>query len=139
MSKPATPRSTASKAAAKDSRPSATSRIADKGRDVAASLEANPLIALLGGLALGAAAGALIPRSEKEKALLAPLGDKLSGAAQAALDAGREAGAKALKDNDLSVEGLREQVSKLLGQAGEAATTAGAAAFEAAKDTVAKD
>jgi hypothetical protein len=137
MSKPAT-KSSQTNSGKNAPAPSALSVVADKGRDFAASLESNPLAALLGGLALGAAAGALLPRSEKEKALLAPLGERLSNAAQAALEAGREAGAQALKDNELSVDGLRDQVSRLLGHAGEAASAAGAAAFSAARESVTK-
>jgi len=39
------------------------------------SLESNPLGNLVGGLAVGALAGELIPRSAREKQLLAPLGN----------------------------------------------------------------
>lgn len=104
-------------------------------REVISTVEANPLAALLGGLALGAAVGALVPRGDKEKALLAPLGDKLAAAAAAAVAAGREAGSQALGDSGLSVDGLREQVTKLLGQAGQAAGAAGNAAVSAARDS----
>lgn len=105
-------------------------------QDTIALLEANPLAALLGGIALGAAAGALIPRGEKEKALLAPLGDKLAAAATAAIAAGREAGVDALKGSALDKEALREQVSSLFGEATKAASAAGAAAFIAGKETI---
>jgi len=108
-------------------------------RDVIAAAEGNPIALLLGGLALGAAAGTLLPRSAKEKALLAPLGEKIAGAAEAALDAGREAGSKALADNDLSTDALREQVSKLVGQATQAAGAVGTAAVEAARKSVTED
>lgn len=116
----------------------------ESARDKAASavqhtvsvLESNPLAALLGGIALGAAAGALIPRGEKEKALLAPLGDKLAAAAAAAIAAGREAGVDALKGGALDKEALREQVSSLFGEATKAASAAGAAALAAGKEKV---
>ncbi|MDO6414760.1 hypothetical protein Q4F19_10255 [Sphingomonas sp. BIUV-7] len=99
-------------------------------------LESNPLAALLGGIALGAAAGALVPRSDKEKALLAPLGDKLAAAAAAAIAAGREAGAEAIKGTALNKDTLRDQVTSLLGEATKAATAAGTAAFAAGRDKV---
>jgi hypothetical protein len=99
-------------------------------------LESNPIAALLGGIALGAAAGALIPRGEREKALLAPLGDKLAAAATAAIAAGREAGVDALKGGSLDKDALRGQVSTLFGEATKAATAAGAAAFAAGRDKV---
>lgn len=91
-------------------------------------LEGNPLIALLAGLALGAAAGAVLPRGDREKALLAPLGARIGDAAAAAIEAGREAGSKALDEQGLSVDALREQAAKLFGSLTE---VAGAAAGEA--------
>jgi hypothetical protein len=99
-------------------------------------LESNPIAALLGGIALGAAAGALIPRGEREKALLAPLGDKLAAAATAAIAAGRDAGVDALKGGSLDKDALRDQVSSLFGEATKAASAAGVAAFAAGKQKV---
>ena len=106
----------------------------DAVKGAASGIEANPVAALLGGLALGAAAGVLIARGDREKALLAPLGDKLNGAARAALEAGRAAGRDAVSDAGLDLDGLRDQAAKLFGQAREAATTVGTAAFSAARD-----
>jgi hypothetical protein len=100
------------------------------------ALESNPLAALLGGIALGAAAGALIPRGEREKALLAPLGDKLAAAASAAIAAGREAGTDALKGTALDKDALRNQVTGLFSEAAKAATAAGTAAFAAGRNKV---
>jgi hypothetical protein len=105
-------------------------------KDVIATVEGNPLVALLGGLALGAAIGSLLPRSDKEKAMLAPLGEKIGEAASAAIAAGRAAGAQAYEDSGFSADVLREQVVKLVGQATDAAGTIGTAAFEAARDKV---
>jgi ElaB/YqjD/DUF883 family membrane-anchored ribosome-binding protein len=98
-------------------------------------LEANPLAALLGGIAIGAIAGALLPRLEKEKELLAPLGAKIGDAARAALDAGKSAGTGALDEAGLSSDQIRAQVSKLVEQALKAASTAGTAAIEAARES----
>jgi hypothetical protein len=105
-------------------------------QSAASLLESNPIAALLGGIALGAAAGALVPRSDREKALLAPLGDKLAAAATAAIAAGREAGADALKGTALDKDALRTQVSSLFGEATRAATAAGAAALTAGRAKV---
>jgi len=98
-------------------------------------IEANPLAALLGGIAIGAIAGALIPRLAKEKELLAPLGEKIGEAARAALDAGKSAGTGALEDAGLSSDQIRAQVSKLVEQALKAASEAGTAAVEAARES----
>ena len=101
-------------------------------------LESNPLAALIGGIAIGAIAGALIPRLAKEKELLAPLGEKIGEAARAALQAGKSAGAEALEDAGLTTDQVRAQVSKLVEQALEAASEAGTAAVEAARESAAR-
>jgi hypothetical protein len=126
MTKPAQPKA--------PSQEIATIPAAPPSRDLIGTLESNPMIALLSGLALGAAAGALLPRSAREKALLAPLGTRVAAAAEAAIAAGRDAGTKALEENDLSVEALRTQVSTLVGQASNAANAVATAAFDAALD-----
>ena len=107
----------------------------EKGAGAGQALESNPLAALLGGIAIGAIAGALLPRLEKEKALLAPLGQKIGDAARAALEAGRTAGTDALNDAGLSSDQIRSQVSKLVEDALKAAGTAGTAALEAARES----
>ena len=62
-------------------------------RRTAEGIEANPLAVLVGGVALGVLAGAVIPRTEQEGKLLGPVGKRLNetatGAAQAARDAGK--------------------------------------------------
>ena len=107
----------------------------DKTGQAGEKLEANPLAALLGGIAIGAIAGALIPRLAKEKELLAPLGEKIGEAARAALDAGKSAGSGALEEAGLSADQIRAQVSKLVEQALKAASEAGTAAVEAARES----
>lgn len=100
-------------------------------------LEANPLVAIAGGLAVGIAAAALIPRGEREQAMLAPLGSRVASAAKAALEAAKVAGADALEDAGLSPDKLRGQVSAMVEQALGAASAAGSAAVEAARDAAA--
>jgi ElaB/YqjD/DUF883 family membrane-anchored ribosome-binding protein len=107
----------------------------EKGAGAGQALEANPLAALLGGIAIGAIAGALLPRLEKEKELLAPLGQKIGDAARAALEAGRTAGTDALEEAGLSSDQIRSQVAKLVEDALKAAGTAGTAALEAARES----
>lgn len=121
-----------------DAYASARDRAASVAHGAASGIEGNPLAAILSGIALGAAAGALLPRSDREKALLAPLGERLAEAVRAAIAAGRSAGLEALDGSGLSIDSLREQVARLVSQAGQAAGTAGLAAFNAAKDGVRK-
>ncbi len=89
---------------------------------------------MLGGLAIGAIAGALLPRLEKEKERLAPLGERISDAARAAIDAGKTAGREALDEGGLTTDALRGQVSKLVDQAIKAAGAASTAAASAARE-----
>lgn len=54
------------------------------------TIEENPVIAVLVGLAAGALLGVLFPETEKERELLGASGDRLAKAARAAADAARE-------------------------------------------------
>ena len=115
------------------SRPSGSQALADRSAPGALDKGAIGAAALVGGLALGALAGAVLPRSAKEKELLASTGERINAAARAAIDAGREAGSEALTASGFGAEDLKAQASRLLGEAGKAASAAGAAAVEAAR------
>jgi hypothetical protein len=110
-------------------------RAESTAQTAASGIEANPVAALLGGLAIGAIAGALLPRGEKERELLRPVGARIGDAARAAMEAGRSAGTEALADAGLSGDNLRSQSSKLFDQAIKAAGAAGTAAASAARDS----
>ncbi len=100
-------------------------------------IEANPLAILVGGLAVGALAGALIPRSSREKELLAPVGRQLGTGARAAIAAAKEAGQAELESRGLTADAGREQVRTLLKGFGQVLSTAGAAAAKSATGTAA--
>jgi ElaB/YqjD/DUF883 family membrane-anchored ribosome-binding protein len=145
MSKHDAPRTKASDGALSDAYGKVSDRVAaaytaarEKTGHAGEALGGNPLAALLGGIAIGAIAGALLPRLAKEKELLAPLGDKIGDAARAALDAGRSAGSEALSEAGMSSDQIRAQVSKLVEQALKAASTAGTAAVEAARESASR-
>lgn len=104
----------------------------DAARRATHSLEANPLGLLAGGIAVGAVVGALIPRSAKEKELLAPVGARLSTAAQQALAAAREAGKAELEARGLTRDSAQAQAKELFQGVLKAATSAGTAAKSAA-------
>lgn len=95
--------------------------------------EANPLGIVVGGIALGALVGAVLPRSQKEKELLAPLGKRLGATAVAAFAAARESGKSELQNIGLTKGGAKDQVKTLLGNVAGAAATAGKAAASAGK------
>ncbi|UAK23884.1 hypothetical protein [Sphingomonas nostoxanthinifaciens] len=125
-----------------DSVTTAYARARDVASDAASTtvsgIEGNPLAALIGGLVIGAAAGALIPRSAREKQLLDPVGARIGDAARAGLDAGKTAGLASLTEAGLSADNLRAQAAKLVGQVLDAASTAGSAALDAARETSAR-
>ena len=115
----------------------ARAKATDVSRRTAQAVEANPLGLLVGGLAVGAIAGALIPRTDKEKELLAPVGKRLSDGARAAAQAAKEAGKSELESRGLTADAGRDQVKTLLSGFGKALTTAGAAGAKAAKEKAA--
>lgn len=96
-------------------------------------LEENPLAALLGGLAVGVLAGALLPRTEREAQLLGPVGSRLQDAAREALKAGKEAGRGKLDELGLNADSARDTVQKLLDNAVAAAAAAASASVKAAR------
>jgi F0F1-type ATP synthase assembly protein I len=98
-----------------------------------AELDRNPLALLVGGVAVGALAGALIPRSAREKALLRPVGARLGAVAGAALVAAKEAGRAELDARGLTPDGAKEKARGFFKDVGKAATTAGSAAAQSAR------
>jgi len=87
----------------------------------AEAIESNPMSLVVGGLAAGIVAGALIPRSERERAALAPLGQKLSDGAHAAVQAARETGKAQLTASLLSPDAAKESARAVFDSAVQAA------------------
>lgn len=101
-------------------------------------IESNPLALVAGGLALGVVAGALLPRSDQERDLLAPVGSKLGGALSAAIAAAREAGQSELDGAGINRDAARDQLKTLVDGLLKAASTAGTAAVQAAGSKVSR-
>ncbi|HEX8668626.1 MAG TPA: hypothetical protein VF727_09685 [Allosphingosinicella sp.] len=92
-------------AAARDSARSATQRTAER-------IDTNPMAAVVGGLALGAIAGALLPRTQREEELLGPVGRRITDTAKEASRAARDASRQQLDDfTDRAVGALRSSAS----------------------------
>jgi hypothetical protein len=130
--------STTAAAASKPKRPAprtaletAKSTATDAVRRTAEGIEANPLAVLVGGIALGVLAGAVIPRTEQEGKLLGPVGKRINDTAAGAAQAARDAGKAELDSLGLNKEAARDQVSKLLDGVVKALSSAGAAAAKA--------
>ena len=99
------------------------------------NIEDNPLAAIVGGIALGAAVGALLPGSRREAALLAPVGGKLNDAARGAFEAAKAAGLAKLDELGLNRDVARDTVQKFVANAGEAARSAGEAAAASVRES----
>ncbi|MBA2936216.1 hypothetical protein HZF05_19215 [Sphingomonas sp. CGMCC 1.13654] len=95
--------------------------------------ENNPLAALLGGIAIGAVVGALLPRTEREAKALGAVGEKVRGAASEAIEAAKGAGRDKLDELGLSKEHARETMKSLLDGAIAAAGSGATAAIESAR------
>lgn len=93
--------------------------------------EANPLSVLVGGLAVGMLTGSLLPRTDREAQLLAPVGRRLSLTAHGAVDAAKETARSEFAGLGLSRNAAKDQVGKLLGNVITALTAAGTAAVTA--------
>ncbi len=102
-------------------------------RQTADSIEGNPLSVLVGGLALGVIAGALLPRTARESGALGGVGKQLTKGASAAFKAARDAGKAELIAAGLDRSGAREQLGKLVNSIGQAASKATEAAKAATK------
>ena len=84
----------------------ARGRAADVGRQAAVY----PIGAVIGGLALGAVIGLLLPRSRRETEMLAPTGRRITDAARDAAQRGLDAGKQQIGE-------IRERAAKKVGDA----------------------
>ena len=87
-----------------------------------------PLIALGGGLALGALVAALLPTSRRERELLGPVADRIKDQATSAMDAARDAGAARLEELGLTRKAGEDAIRSLVENAGDAAKASAQAA-----------
>ncbi len=97
------------------------------------TIDKNPLAIVLGGLALGAIVGALLPKTEQEKKFLGKTGKKLNDKAKAVAGAAKTAGKDKIDSLGINSDSAREQFRDLVGKATEAVKAAGQAASDAAR------
>ncbi len=88
-----------------------------------------PLMALGGGLALGALIAALLPKTKAEEKLMGPLGGRITDGARAAANAAKEAGRDKLSELNITRDAGKGAMKSLLDGLGEAARTGGQAAI----------
>lgn len=80
-----------------------------------------PLIALGAGVAVGALLAALIPTGRRERDLLRPYGNRVTGAARDAADAARKAGSEKLRELGLTPDAVAEKASEAAKASAQAA------------------
>lgn len=98
-------------------------------RKTADGIDASPVAALLGGLALGALAAAVLPRTRKEDEVLGNLGGKINDTARNAATAAKEAGRDKLDELGITKETAIDKAKELAqSAAGVVRETASAAA-----------
>ena len=84
----------------------ARDKVANLGSTASQRIDSSPILALGAGAALGAVLGAVLPRSEKEKQLLASVGSKLADAGTGAIDRARETGKQ--KFDEMAGDSVRQ-------------------------------
>ena len=102
-------------------------------RKTAQQIEAFPVAALAGGLAIGAVLGALLPRTRQEEQLLGTVGGAITDRAREAVDAARDAGQAKLGELGISTDIAGKQVGKLIDSLAQVAESAGSAAVDAVR------
>jgi ElaB/YqjD/DUF883 family membrane-anchored ribosome-binding protein len=83
-----------------------------------------PLIALAGGLAVGALLAALLPRTSREDKLFGSAGGKITGSARAAVNAAKDAGRDKLNELNLTRDAGTSALQKIIKGVSDAATDA---------------
>ncbi|PKP90405.1 MAG: hypothetical protein CVT77_15160 [Alphaproteobacteria bacterium HGW-Alphaproteobacteria-16] len=90
----------------------------------AEQIENNPLALVAGGIALGVVIGALLPRPQREKELLAPIGKRIAEGATAAATAARDAGKAEIDALIPPRDAAKEHIGKIVNSALSAAKEA---------------
>lgn len=106
----------------------ARTRASSATQQVGTRIEDAPIAALVGGLAVGAAIGALLPRTQREAETLGPIGHKIGQAATEAARAAIDAGKAELGLNQPAKSPVEAIMDKAIGAVSGAATAAGSAA-----------
>jgi ElaB/YqjD/DUF883 family membrane-anchored ribosome-binding protein len=96
-------------------------------------IDKNPLAIVLGGIAIGAIVGALLPTTEREQKVMGKTGKKLTKKAKQMAKAAKTAGKEQVDNLGLNADTVREQFRDLVSKAALAVKAAGEAAATEAK------
>ena len=97
-------------------------------RKATGGVDEAPLLALAGGLAVGAALAAIIPASRRERELLGPVAGRIKDRAGDAVSAAKDAGQARLDELGLTRDKGTETLRTILEGAGDAAKASAEAA-----------
>lgn len=107
---------------------SARSTATQARQKTADGIDSSPVAALIGGLALGALAAAVLPRTRKEDEMFGEIGGRINdtarGAAQAAKDAGRDKLDELGINKDAAMDKAKELAQSVSGVVKESANAA---------------
>jgi len=99
------------------------------GQRTAAGIETNPMAAVVGGLAIGLVAGAVLPKTRREQELLGSTGRRIHDTAREAVRAAKDAGRQQVEELGLSRDAVQRRLGEFTDRAvGAVKTSAGAAA-----------
>ena len=93
----------------------------------------SPMLALGGGLALGALVAALLPKSKAEERLMGKVGSRITTSARDAFDAAKEAGRERLTELNITKDAGASAVQSLIDGLGDAVRSSGQAAVDAVR------
>jgi hypothetical protein len=106
------------------------------GKRASEGIDANPVAAVVGGVALGAIVAALLPRTRREEEVLGGVGRRINDTARDAARAAREASLQQLDELGLTRDGIKGRLDEFTGRAvGTVRTSAGAAVETARAST----
>jgi len=108
---------------------------ATASRKAGETVQDNPLTVLIGGIALGALAGALLPKTKREDEYLGDVGRRVNKTATDAAKAARAAGVEQLDALGINKDAARSQISTLVDGVVKAAGTASSAAAKKVTST----
>ena len=130
-------KASAAYASARDRTSSAYSSTRDKAssatRRTAEGIDANPMGALIGGLAIGGLLAAVLPKTRREAEMLGPVGRRINETAREATKAAQEAGRDKLDELGYNRDTAKQKLTDLADGARETIKTSAGAAAQTVK------
>lgn len=108
----------------------AKDKASDAAKSTADKVEGNPLIALAGGLTVGAIIAALLPKTDRENEVLGGVGTKVRNTATKAATAARDAGKDQLDTLGLTPNAAKDQFRDIIKKIGQTLSSASSAASD---------